>query len=339
MKGLCVKRKIVVVLISLILALNLGVNGNIQTEETNNINQAPTGVIKVVTSMSLLADWASEIGGELFSPVSIVSGNEDPHSFDLGSTDYVTIGAADLFLYLGFESVEPWVENALDSVNPANSEAIASEDMIETDPLTGDLNPHIWMSPIIVKSLVDNMTDAIIAVDPSNQAQYELNRDSYLSELDDLILELETTYYDLFNGTKIIVHHPSFLYLLDIIGIVRSGVIEEVEGVEPSAFHVQKIIDKMIEENISLIITQPQIEEDQVIQIARDTKAKLAKLTPLLGIEGAETYIKMILFNMNALQNPEDVPPSNMTTIMIIVGASVLGVTLIAFVYLRFIRK
>ncbi|MCE7741243.1 MAG: zinc ABC transporter substrate-binding protein, partial [Candidatus Heimdallarchaeota archaeon] len=154
-----------------------------------------------------------------------------------------------------------------------------------------------------------------------------------------LISELQTTYYDMFNGLKVIVHHPSFMYLLDIIGVNRSGAIEEVEGVEPSAYHVQEIIDLMIEENISIIITQPQIEEDRVLQIARDTNAKLAKLTPLLGIEGAETYLDMIDYNMNALQNPEEVPPSNLATIMIIVGASVLGLTVIVFVYLRYIKK
>ena len=47
----------------------------------------------------------------------------------------------------------------------------------------------------------------------------------------------------------------------------------------------------------------------------------------------------MILYNMNALQNPEDVPPPNAITIVIIVGVSVLGLVLIGFVYLRFIRK
>ena len=323
----------------LLLTLNMGVYGYDQDYRLDETNQDPTGVIKVVTSLSLLADWASKIGGELFSPIAIVTGNEDPHSFDLGFSDYDKIENADLFLYLGIDSVEPWVDSALSSVNPGNSSAIATVNMLEIDPLTGGLNPHFWMSPVIVKDLVNNMTEAIIAVDPSNQIEYEANRDEYMSDLDDLILDLETTYYNMFNGTKVVVHHPSFMYLLDIIGVVRAGAIEETEGVEPSPAHIQDIIDTMIEENISIIITQPQIDDDQIVQIARDTNAKLAKMTPLLGIAGAETYIDMIIYNMNALQNPEDVPPSNAIRIVIIVGSSILGIAIIVFVYLRFLRK
>ena len=183
------------------------------------------------------------------------------------------------------------------------------------------------------------MTKGIITADPTNQAQYELNRDTYLSKLDDLIVELQTTYYNIFNGLKVIIHHPAFIYLFNIIGVIRAGVIEEVEGSEPSAQHIQEITEIMKVENISIIVTQPQIDEKQIIQLARDTNSKLAKLTPLLGIEGAETYIDMIYYDLNALQNPEAVPPSNLTTIIIIVGASVLGAVIIGLVYIRFFRK
>jgi ABC-type Zn uptake system ZnuABC Zn-binding protein ZnuA len=209
--------------------------------------------------------------------------------------------------------------------------------MIETDSVTGDPNPHLWMSPILAKTFVQNITDEVILLDFEHQAQYEANRDSYLDELDDLILAIENE--DQFEGLKVVVHHPAFMYLLDLLGVVRVGVIEEHEGSEPSAQHIGEIVDTMIEENVSIIITQPQIEEKMIIQIARDTNAKLAKLTPLLDVNNIDTYIGMIEYNILALANPEEVTAEGWTITAIIVGCCLFAATAAFLIYFRYIKK
>ena len=95
----------------------------------------------------------------------------------------------------------------------------------------------------------------------------------------------------------------------------------------------------MITENISTIVTQPQIEEDLIIQIARDTNAKLAKLTPLLNINNVETYIDMIEYNVFALQNPEEVRESGWINTALIIGGSFILVSILGVVYIRYFRK
>ena len=138
-----------------------------------------------------------------------------------------------------------------------------------------------------------------------------------------------------------VVHHPSLKYLLDDLGVIRVGAIEQTEGGEPSPQHIQSIIDLMKDQEVKLLINQPQLDESDVLQIARDTGAKIANLTPLLGVEVEgeviDSYIKMIDFNMIQLANPkEPSEESNLATYVIIVAGTV-GVIAVfgTMVYLR----
>ncbi|MHA1200714.1 MAG: metal ABC transporter substrate-binding protein, partial [Candidatus Heimdallarchaeaceae archaeon] len=262
-------------------------------------------------------------------------GGEDPHTFQLLGQDQHLIENSDIFIVFGIEGLEPWVDAVLQSAPSINVFYLTNEDVIEIDPVTTDPNPHVWMSPVLVRDFVVNITDEVILLDFEHQTEYENNRDSYLMELDSLIADIQAE--DQFNGTKVVVHHPSYMYLLDLLGVIRVGVIEEHEGSEPSAQHIGEVIDTMKEENVSIIITQPQIEEKSIIQIARETEAKLAKLTPLLGIDNdTNTYIKMIEYNLVALANPVDVSSSGWIVASIIAGASFLGVIVVFLAYFKF---
>ncbi|NPD87492.1 MAG: zinc ABC transporter substrate-binding protein [Asgard group archaeon] len=301
------------------------------------ISKQLSGEIKVVTSISIIADWVGEIGEGLFIPTSVVTGGEDPHTFELLGSDIHMIENSDLFIIFGVEGLEPWAEQVLPDNHNLNVLYLATDEMMTIDPVTSDPNPHLWMSPIITKTFVQKITNEVILLDFEHQAEYESNRDDYLSELDDLITMIDNE--NQFEGLKVVVHHPSFMYLLDLLGIERVGVIEEHEGSEPSAQHIGEIIDTMIAENVSIIITQPQIEEKMIIQIARDTNAKLAKLTPLLGINDISTYIDMIEYNLLALSNPEEVTGEGWIVTAIIIGSSLFIVTIACLVYFRYIKK
>lgn len=301
------------------------------------ISKQPSGEIKVVTSISIIADWAAEIGEGLFTPASVVTGGEDPHTFELLGSDIHMIENSDLLIIFGVEGLEPWTEQVLPDGHNLNVLYLATDEMMEIDPVTSYPNPHLWMSPVITKTFVQDITNEVILLDFEHQAQYESSRDDYLSELDDLITMIDNE--NQFEGLKVVVHHPSFMYLLDLLGIERVGVIEEHEGSEPSAQHIGEIVDIMIAENVSIIISQPQIEEKMIIQIARDTGAKLAKLTPLLGVNDISTYIDMIEYNLLALSNPEEVTGAGWIVTAIIIGSSLFTVTTVIMIYFRYIKK
>ena len=298
--------------------------------------EEPIGEIKVVASLSIIADWAAEIGDGLFVPAAVVTGGEDPHTFELLPSHIQMILESDLFIVFGLPGLESWINLGSIEYSGLNVLYLTTEDMMDIDPITGNANPHLWMDPNLAKGFVQNITNKVILLDIAHQSVYETNRDNYLAELDDLLVSIHETPFNQTIGLKVVVHHPAFLYLLNILGVERMGVIEKHEGSEPSAQHIEEIVDTMITENVSIIITQPQIEEKLIIQIARDTNAKLAKLTPLLGVNNIYTYIDMIKYDILSLLNPEVVEEKGWVLTAFIIGISFFSVTVIIISYFRF---
>ncbi|MHA1306378.1 MAG: metal ABC transporter substrate-binding protein [Candidatus Heimdallarchaeota archaeon] len=309
------------------------------TLQTNTITKVKADEpLQIVASISIVADIASQIGKGIFTVESIVKGNEDPHTYEQTPADIQLVAEADLFIRFGslVEGLEPWVQAVLD-VTGVRVLELVNDTMIRTDPLLGKDNPHVWMDPNYVKTMADSVFNEVALLDPTNIANYTTNLNNYIAELDALILRISNAVGD-FNGTKVVVHHPSFMYLLDLLEIERMGVIEKQEGIEPSPQDIQDLMDAINANNVSFIINQPQLDDKDVNEIARETGIQIVELTPLLGVYGLENYIAMIDYDLLALANPFD-PPAKLfditTWILTGIGGAMIISLLITVVVVR----
>jgi ABC-type Zn uptake system ZnuABC Zn-binding protein ZnuA len=168
-------------------------------------------VLKVVASISIVADYTAQVGKGLLSVESIVSGNENPHIYEPTTSEIEMVANADLFVRMGLDGLEPWVQNVLD-VNPGLNvlELVNPATMMEYDPIIDAPNPHVWMSPNISKVMVEKIYDEIATLDPSNNNTYTTNKNNYLVELDNLLERINSSRTQ-FEGMKVIVHHPAFI--------------------------------------------------------------------------------------------------------------------------------
>ncbi|NHJ84614.1 MAG: zinc ABC transporter substrate-binding protein [Asgard group archaeon] len=281
----------------------------IKSEELSSKDFVINNSVNVVTSLSIVADFANQIGSGLYVAESIVTGNENPHVYEPTPSEIEMVAQADLFIRFGLEGLEPWVQSVID-VNPGlNVLELVNESMIVYDDIIGANNPHVWMDPNNVKTMVNQIYQRVALLDPINIITYSENKEQYLNDLD-LLLNRIAAAKTIYSGTKVVVHHPSFKYLFDLLGIVRIGAIETQDGVEPSPEHIQELIIDIQQENVSLIVNQPQLNENVVNQIARDTHIQIVELTPLLGVFNLSTYISMIDYDILALTHPFD-PPTN----------------------------
>ncbi len=296
--------------------------GTLVTVTNTSTTVTANGPLNIVASISIVADFASQIGEGLFSVPSIVTGTENPHIYEPTPSEIELVASADLFIRFGLEDLEPWVDAVL-LANPfVPVLTLVNSSLMRFDPLIEADNPHVWLDPNIAKIFVGNIYDEIASLDPSNNATYLSNRDDYFDELDNLLADISIAATE-FSGLKVVVHHPAFMYLFDLLGIERVATIEEHEGEEPSAEHIAEVVQAIVAENASIIINQPQLEEEEIIEIARDTGILITELTPLLGIidengyvvsNGSliESYIDMILFNLEALRNPHEPAVANL---------------------------
>ena len=96
----------------------LSISGGFLPENMLRTNAASD--LNVVASISIVADFASQVGEGLFNVTSIVSGSENPHLYDPTPSEIQSVVNADLFIRLGLEDLEPWVDAIIDA-NPGIS--------------------------------------------------------------------------------------------------------------------------------------------------------------------------------------------------------------------------
>ncbi len=313
-------------------------SNRITNNNSENIETQASTNLKLIATLTIAQDIAQNIVGDLGTVDVIVSGEEDPHTYEPKFSEIEKLREADILFALGSEDLEPWLENTLESITNDNPDLdvkyLINDTMEKEDPLLGTKNPHVWMDPHNIKTFANDITIILEDKDNSNAAIYENNNKTYQEKIDNLLDEINSEKAN-FKGLKVTVAHPAFFYLFELLEIERIAVIERGEGKEPSAEDIQNVIDTMIEENCHLVVSLPQKSEENVYEIARSTNSDIALLTPLLNVEvewdgktvEIDNYIDMIKYDLWALKNPSP-PPSILEAwwIYIINGAIIAGI-------------
>ena len=316
-----------------------------------DLNAADTS-LNIVAANTIIQDVVESVTGT--EVAVIVSGAEDPHSYEPTSSEVSALDEADVIFRLGLDHIEPWWETEWED---AVVKGLVSDDMLLEDPLLEEdgeeahaaaeevhqYNPHVWMDPNHVIEFTNTVEKTMVSQDSSNADTYEKNAASYRGVLYDLLNDIEDAKKD-FSGLKVVINHPAFLYLFELLEIERIATVEKGEGKEPSADDIASIIDKMNEQDVNLIIADPQHESQNVYEIARSTNSKIALLTSLLNVEvtwdGEQkvitTYKQMIEYDLWALANPED-PPSIFASwwIFLLIGIPIVAVIVVLFIMRR----
>ena len=138
-----------------------------------------------------------------------------------------------------------------------------------------DYNPHIWTSPVLAMTMVENIVDAFIQADPENASYYRANGNAYLAKLHDLDHHfreiVENADFDtIYVGSKF-----SLLYFMEEYGLHHVAAYDSCEEeAEPSIKRVVSMIKNMKESGISAVYYQELIEPYIAETIAEATKGE-----------------------------------------------------------------
>jgi ABC-type Zn uptake system ZnuABC Zn-binding protein ZnuA len=266
--------------------------------------------IRVVTTLTDLADFTRNIGGDLVEVRSLATGVEDTHGVPMKPSFVPVLNRADLVVLVGFDCEHAFLPALLEaSKNPRIqsgkpgyvdcSQGIApSEVPKSTDHSEGDVhpygNPHYMLDPVLAKTAIQNIYQALVATDPEHEAEFTRNRDAYLAKLDAKIAEWEKEAQPL-KGEKFVSYHGHWFYFAERFGMKYFGTIELKPGIDPTARHIEQLIGSMKAEHVPLVVREPQFPEKVPKLIAEQTGAVLVKL-PIMpgGVPYTDTYIEMM---------------------------------------------
>ena len=273
--------------------------------------------IRVVTTLTDLADLTRNVGGEFVEVRSLATGVEDTHGVPMKPSFVPLLNRADLVVLVGFDCEHAFLPALLEaSRNPRIqlgqpgyvdcSRGVTPVDVPKsTDHSEGDVhpygNPHYLLDPVLAKIAVKNICDALVAVAPEHAADFTKNSDAYLATLDAKIASWQSELAP-FKGTKFVSYHEHWPYFAARFGLVYFGTIELKPGIDPTPRHIEELISTMKSEHVPLVVREPQFPEKVPALIAKETGATLVKL-PIMpgGVPDTATYIAEMDYIVNTI--------------------------------------
>jgi zinc transport system substrate-binding protein len=242
--------------------------------------------LHVFVSIPPQAFFVEKIGGERAEVEVLLAPGQSPATYEMTPQQMARLSKADLFFSIGV----PFEKQLLRQVARSLGELdiVDTGEGIELRPisghrhkgevLTGALDPHIWLDPKLVKVQADHIASALSAVDPANEESYRRNLAAFIVELDSVDLAIRELLTPLRNRT-IHVFHPAYGYFTDAYGLHQEAI--EIEGKEPSARELARIIEEAKENGVKTLFVQPQFSREQAQVIAAEIGGEVVALDPL----------------------------------------------------------
>ncbi len=280
---------------------------------------ADSGEVILVASMYPIEYFSERVGGDRVRVEGVVPAGGDAHDFEPTPGDLRKIAGADLIVYngLGFES---WVDALLDSGDApgtavqASSESIALRfhaDEIGTEADDepghddGELDPHMWLDPMMAVTQVTAVKNGLIEVDPESGATYEANADDLVAQL----IALDARYSDALrscSGSTFVTSHDSFNYMADRYGLNAVGISGINPESEPSPRALADLSDAVAGTGIRYVLVSPIDSERLSDALARETGVQTLPLHTLQNLtrderDAGETYLSLMDANLESL--------------------------------------
>ena len=274
-----------------------------------------TDPLNVVVTIPVLKDLAEQVGGPHVRVTSLLKGYENEHTYSPKPSDLVAVRNAHLLFEVGL-GLEVWVANLVKSAGRSSLTIITTSKGIPLIPddheahaglddgvKQGRGNPHVWMDPENVVTMMRHVTEALVQADPGHAQEFRQNQAAYLKRLDQLSVELTERLRGL-SSRRFIAHHPAWPYFARRFGFEIVATIQTQSASEPSAIHIQHLIETIKTQRVKAVVSEIQLSQRLPELLARETGARVVVLTTLPGgLPRTDTYLDMLRYNVLQLAN------------------------------------
>lgn len=251
--------------------------------------------IKVVTTLAVLGAVAREIAGDAANVSALADPAQDPHYVEPRPTLKQAARDADLFVELGLD-LDKWAdvvagESGNVRIQRGQKGRVTASKGVRTLELPeviskewGDIhpsgNPHVWLDPLNVRKIAQNLFDGLAGVDEANREAYAKRLREFLERLDGamfgealvkevgagrLVVRAQNGTLAAYlkenklegkkggwlqkagplAGLKVVTYHKTWIYFASRFGLEIAGEVEEKPGIPPTRGHLQKLSASM----------------------------------------------------------------------------------------------
>ncbi|MBC2714348.1 MAG: zinc ABC transporter solute-binding protein [Desulfobacteraceae bacterium] len=251
--------------------------------------------INVFVSILPQKYFVESIGGEFIETTVIVHPDQSPADYEPSPSQMIMMSKADIYFAVGVAFETTWLKK-FSSINPG-MKVVHTDAGIEKRPIVrhenhelnhheheqhhhhGPMDPHIWLSPPLVKIQAEHIKNGLISIDPTRRKIYEKNYSQFIAQIESLDKELKTLFSENTRAKKFLVFHPSWGYFADAYGLTQISI--EIEGKTPKAREVKNLIEFARQHHIELIFIQPQFSTKHAEIIANEINGQVVFADPL----------------------------------------------------------
>ena len=234
-------------------------------------SSAADGKIPVITTISTFNSMVEAVGGDRVDVHSLVPVGASPEDYQPTPQDVATLAGAKLLVENG-AGLETWLARTIANTGAKNLRIVVGSAGL---PVKNG-NPHVWMDPQNAKHYVDQIGDALSAIDPANAAEYRTNARVYDAKLDALTKAIAAKIATLPASQRyMIVFHNAWQYYNDRFGITTLGFIEANPGQDPNPSQIAHLIDQARAHHVHAIFSEPEYSPKLAQQIAGNADIKI----------------------------------------------------------------
>jgi len=286
----------------------------------------PNEKVKVLCTTEMIADVVRRVGGERIDTLTLITGELDPHSYELVKGDAEKFERADVIFCngLGLEhgaSLSTKIKQHKKSVTVTKS--ITEKDLIVID---GQLDPHVWMDMTLWVQTVDPIVSALRSIDTEHATEYVERGNILKEEFRNQEAKIVQLLHSIPEEKRYIVTtHDAFNYFtrryLAKSEEASSGSWKKrcsaPEGLAPesqmSMQDIMSISEFLVEHKIPVVFPESNLSPDSLRKVASVCEGKgfrvLICTKPLYGdsvgsaADGADSYFGMMSVNAKTIHS------------------------------------
>ncbi len=238
--------------------------------------------------------FVQQIGKDLVDVSVLVEPGSSPHTYEPKPRQMTALAGTNLYFAIGVEFEKVWLDR-ISAVNP-QMKIVHTDIGIKKIPMAahhqaheahkphghhhdpGGLDPHIWLSPPLVKQQARSILMALQNADPTNRDAYETHYKQFLDELYGIDAQLRAMFADK-KGFRFMVFHPAWGYFAQAYHLHQIPV--EVSGRDPKPKELVELIKKARAADVNVIFVQPQFSTRNAETVAREINGRVVFADPL----------------------------------------------------------
>lgn len=293
-------------------------NGSKDNGETNT--EAEDGssddLLQVVTSFTIIADVANEIGGDDVDIHNLVPTGTDPHEYEPLPEDIKKATDADILFYNGLNlegGEQGWFFKMVDAVHQDEDKIFSVTEQVEPMYLSGEdgqkeeINPHTFINPENGIKMAEDMRDAFVKIDPDHADAYEERAEAYLDRLAEVNEEYHEQLGDLPEEDRYLVtSERAFQYLADEYDL-EEGFIWEIDTEENgSPKQIKNLVGFLKDNEVPILFVESNVDERPMETVSKESGVDIYEkpiYSDEIGAKGDEvdTYMKYLNYNIDIL--------------------------------------